>query len=73
MRDVFIVPDLTKCQREEDTKVGREVDKRNEELERAGDRSHHWCMVCQRGARSMAKATGKRPQGPATQVNNRNS
>ena len=73
MRDVRIVPDLTKRQREEDTKVGREVDRRNEELVRAGDRSHHWHMVGQRGARTMAKTTGERPQGPAVQVNNMNS
>ena len=73
MRDVRIVPDLTKRQRDDDTKVGREVDKRNEELERAGDRSHHWRMVGQRGARSMAKTTGERPLGPTIQVDNRNS
>ena len=33
MREVRIVPDLTKRQREEDAKVGREVDKHNKEAE----------------------------------------
>ena len=62
MKGVRIIPDLTKRQREEDSKVGREVDKRNEELAQAGDCSHHWRLVGQRGARTLARAAGERPQ-----------
>ena len=63
MANVRILPDLTKKQREEDDRVGKEVEKRNSDLEQSGDRTHHWRIVGQKGARTILKTSGARQQG----------
>ena len=42
------------------SKVSKEVENRNNELEKSGDRTHHWRLVGQRGARTMIRAGGER-------------
>ena len=39
-KDISIAPDLTKKQREEDNKLGKEAEKKNEELE--GEEEENW-------------------------------
>ena len=60
LQEVRIIPDLTKKQRELDERVSKDIDKRNAELEKSGDRSYHWRLVGQRGARTMTKVGGER-------------
>ena len=62
MKSVRILPDLTRKQRESDEKVNKEAERLNAELEQSGDYTHHWRVVGQRGARSLAKSTGVRQQ-----------